>query len=251
MSAVGHYLEQEGIATVQISLIREHTAALKAPRALWVPFMLGRPFGTPGDKIFQRRVLMSALSLLQRTDGPVLADFPEEAPADDLGVQVDALACPVSFPRPNREAPIESQFEDEISQLLAWHRLAQGARNRTTLGVTGCSPARLGAFIASWLTDNQEHVLNDTTIEPAQALKFATDELKAFYLEAKAAQPGRHTAASLQEWFWFDTAAGEIFLRLRAKLAQDGDAALKGMATLGIVPRAVLSLLSTRKNGIG
>ena len=72
MSAVGHYLEQAGIATVQISLVREHTAALNAPRALWVPFMLGRPFGAPGDSAFQRRVLVSALQLLTRSDGPVL-----------------------------------------------------------------------------------------------------------------------------------------------------------------------------------
>ena len=250
MSAVGHYLEQEGIPTVQISLIREHTAALKAPRALWVPFMLGRPFGAPRDKLFQRRVLMDALALLDRTDGSVLEDFPEDAPADDLGVKLDARSCPVSFPKPSREGSIASRLEDEISQLTVWHRLAQEVRNRTTLGVTGCSAARIGAFIGSWLTNRPELVLQDPSVEPALALKFATDELKAFYFEAKAVQPGCHTASSMQEWFWFDTTAGEVLLQLREKLLHEGDPAFKGLATLSMVPRSVLSMLSSRKSEI-
>jgi hypothetical protein len=47
VSALGHYLEEEGIATVAISLIRPQTENTKPPRALWVPFELGRPFGPP------------------------------------------------------------------------------------------------------------------------------------------------------------------------------------------------------------
>ena len=62
MGALGHYIEREGIPTAQISLIREQTAAIKPPRALWVPFMLGRPFGAPNDPDFQRRVLRHLLA---------------------------------------------------------------------------------------------------------------------------------------------------------------------------------------------
>ena len=77
MSALGHYLEEEGLATVSISLIRPQTENTRPPRALWVPFELGRPFGPPTDPVFQRRVLLTALRLLERTDGPVLLqDFP-------------------------------------------------------------------------------------------------------------------------------------------------------------------------------
>lgn len=63
MSAIGWYLEAQGIATVSISLIREHSVALKAPRALWVPFVLGRPLGAPNEHAFQHRVLKEALDL--------------------------------------------------------------------------------------------------------------------------------------------------------------------------------------------
>ena len=74
MGALGHYLEAEGLATTQISLIREHTASIRPPRALWVPFMLGRPLGDPGEAEGQRSVLNAVLSLLERAEGPVLED---------------------------------------------------------------------------------------------------------------------------------------------------------------------------------
>ena len=79
MGGLGHYFEEQEIATTQISLIREHTETIKPPRALWVPFELGRPFGVPNDSEFQRSVLEHALDLLERSSGAVLEDFPEEA----------------------------------------------------------------------------------------------------------------------------------------------------------------------------
>ena len=85
MGGLAHYLEGDGLATTQISLIREHTERMRPPRALWVSFELGRPLGVPDDAAFQTRVVMAALDLLSAEEGPVLADFPEDAPqADDL-----------------------------------------------------------------------------------------------------------------------------------------------------------------------
>ena len=69
------------MATTQLSLIRPHTASLKPPRALWVPFELGRPLGAPGDAEFQGDVLREALALMERDDTPVLEDFDRDAPA--------------------------------------------------------------------------------------------------------------------------------------------------------------------------
>ena len=80
VGGLAHYVEGQGVATTQISLIRPHTEVIKPPRALWVPFDLGRPLGVPNDAGFQKRVLLSALNLFEETSGPVLVDFPEEAP---------------------------------------------------------------------------------------------------------------------------------------------------------------------------
>jgi hypothetical protein len=238
VSALGHYLEEEGIPTTQISLVREHTAALGPPRALWVPFMLGRPFGAPNDAAFQHRVLIAALQLLERDEGPVLEDFPEDAPYDDLGAAPEGLTCPVSFPRMKSDGSLGEKLLDEVSQLHAWHEVAVKHRGRTTLGTTGLKPDQIAEFIASWTTDAPTPTFRDGLVT-SEALKLACDELKAFYYEARSVQPGRHSSADIQQWFWRETAAGRAFLLIRDKAAQSQDPALKGIATLSLVPRAV------------
>ena len=248
MSALGYTLEQEGIPTVSISLIREHTAALNPPRALWVPFMLGRPFGVPNDAAFQRKVALSALRLLERDAGPVLEDFPEDAPYEDLGDVPEALNCPVSFPRKKSDGSLGERLADEIAQLQAWHEVAVQHRGRTTLGMTGLTPRALGEFVGSWLTDMPQPLYCEG-MTPGGALKLATDELKTFYYEAKSVQPGRHSSDSVLHWFWMETAAGEAYVALRDKAAQSADPSMKGLATLSLVPRAVVPLLAARTGG--
>ena len=246
MSALGHYLEEEGIATVSISLIREHSVALAPPRALWVPFMLGRPLGVPNDARFQGRVLQAALALLTRPSGPVIEDFADEAPYEDLGDVPAALNCPVSFPRMRTDGALAERLDDEISQLRAWHEVATRQRGRTSLGHTGLAPAELGGFLSAWVGDAPRTTFREG-IGLAAALKQASDELKAYYYEAKAAQPGRHSPTELQNWFWLETAAGELFLAIRDKAAQSGDATLQGLGSLSLVPRAVQAVLSARR----
>ena len=48
VGATAHYLEEEGLATAGVSLVRENTERLRPPRFLWVPFELGRPFRGTG-----------------------------------------------------------------------------------------------------------------------------------------------------------------------------------------------------------
>ena len=245
MSALGHYLELEGIPTVSISLIREHSAAINPPRALWVPFMLGRPFGVPNDAAFQRKVLLAALDLLQRDAGPVLEDFPDDAPYVDQGDVPEALSCPVTFPRKRSDGTPGERLADEIAQLHAWHDVAARHHGRTTLGITGLSPDEIGKFLASWLGDHPQATFREG-IASAAALKLATDELKAFYYEAKSVQPGRHSATEIQNWFWMETAAGEVFIALRDRAAQSADPTMKGLGTLSLVPRAVLAIMQAQ-----
>lgn len=104
MSAVGHYLEEGGIPSASISLVREHSEAMGPPRALWVPFMLGRPLGAPNDPAFQRMVLRALLALFDADEGPVLQDFANDAPGLDTEEQPDGAACPVNFARPRPPA---------------------------------------------------------------------------------------------------------------------------------------------------
>jgi len=73
----------------------------------------------PDDAAFQTRVVMAALDLLSADNGPVLADFPEDAPeADDL----TGWACPTNCVPRRDEAETEAgrlstAFAGEISRL--------------------------------------------------------------------------------------------------------------------------------------
>ena len=143
-------MEECGIATTQISLIREHTEAIKPPRALWVPFMLGRPFGVPNDPAFQTRVLVAALDLFQRPAGPLLEDYPEDAPvgADDGDVQV----CPVAFGREVEVTDLGAVFLREMQALLPWHDLARERRGRTVTGLTEQSVRDSAEMLAAFIS---------------------------------------------------------------------------------------------------
>ena len=66
---------------------------MRPPRALWVPFELGRPFGTPNAPEFQEEVLRSALAMLAEPTGPVIRDFGREAPSISTGEDAEPWIC--------------------------------------------------------------------------------------------------------------------------------------------------------------
>jgi hypothetical protein len=222
--------------------VREHTEALAPPRALWVPFMLGRPFGVPNDAVFQQQVLLAALQLFERESGPVLEDFPLDAPHQKLTSPPENLVCPVSFPRMQTEGTLPDKLADEVSQLQAWHEVALKHRGRSTLGVTGMQPLQIVDYLSAWL-DNQPPQPFRTDISPGDALKQACDELKAFYLEAKSVQPGQHSAASIQEWFWMETALAQAIVQIRAIAANSAEPSAKAVAVMSLIPRSMEAAL--------
>lgn len=214
MGALGHYLEEEGIATTQISLIREHTQAVQPPRALWVPFVLGRPLGAPNDAAFQTRVLKAVLRLLEAPSGPVLVDFNEEAPAGNDGEAGESFVCPVSFGSPTKDADIGEQVQAEMAELLTWNELAKKQRGRSTVGVSGLPPAAAAQWIVDLVRDPSTPVYGNG-LERLPALRLAAHDVRAYYLESVSSQPGAKAAAQAEEWFWKQTAAGRLMFKLR------------------------------------
>jgi hypothetical protein len=57
-------IEKRGIPTVSISVALDVTEHIKAPRAVFVPFMMGHHFGVPFHKELQRRIIIEALDFL-------------------------------------------------------------------------------------------------------------------------------------------------------------------------------------------
>jgi hypothetical protein len=219
VGALGHFLERQGIPTTGISLVREHTEIVRPPRALWVTFELGRPLGIPDDAPFQRRVARAALDLLARTDGPLIADYPEhvDEPADFSG-----WACPINL------APSQvDSLEAEIDRLATWHDRAVAAQGRSTVGVSGLDMPAAGKLVTQALNGH---------LPPAQALKEAIDDLRAYYLEAASAFPDAGTPVIRKKWFWDETRLAEALLALQPTLAASDDQQHKILGNLTMIP---------------
>ncbi len=202
------------MATTQLSLIRPHTASLKPPRALWVPFELGRPLGAPGDAEFQGDVLREALALLERDDTPVLEDFDRDAPAS----AGETWACPVQIPSPAPETEAEALRNNvlsEIRMLHPWYDEGRKVRGRSAFGVAGKSVEAVEA-IAATLAEaaSGAEVQPEGFSQPMpMLLKYLADDMKTFYYEAAAARPGATpSSAELNDWFFRETQFGSDLL---------------------------------------
>ena len=199
--------------------MREHTEIVRPPRALWVTFELGRPLGIPDDPPFQRRVAKAALDLLARTDGPILADYPEDVPEV---TDFSGWACPINL------APSQTDsLAAEIDRLATWYDQSVARQGRTTVGVSGLDMPDAGALVNRALAGD---------LPEAQPLKEAIDDLRAYYLEAASAFPDPGTSATRKKWFWDETQLAKAILSLQPKLAQSTDPQHKILANLTLIP---------------
>jgi hypothetical protein len=245
VSGLGHYIEEEGVSTVSISLVREHTEAMRPPRALWVPFELGRPLGAPGAPEFQVDVLRAALRLFAEPEGPVLRDYPHDAPSSDAQSEPWACALPTPpLPEANsaREELVQ-RLQSEVALLQPWYHEGRQQSGRTAFGVSGLGVERvaeMAEFVALLASGDVPEALDGATITMPQLIRFVADDLKAFYLEAAHAQPSPRppTAGELNHWLFGETVLGSCFYAARDALRQHDDPGLQ-LASRFLVPAAL------------
>ena len=87
MPVLARLIEAAGIPTVIVTMMPDTASDLLAPRIVGVEFPFGHPFGLPGDRRMQRRVLETAVSVL--------------AGASSFGARVD---IDIEWPQPRGEA---------------------------------------------------------------------------------------------------------------------------------------------------
>ena len=245
MGALAHYLERGGIATTQISLVRQHTEKIKPPRALWCPFELGRPFGAPNEPKFQTRVLKNVLSLLERENGPILEDFPDIPPGPgDLASMTDSedvegWTCPVNF-GPGKQAvnieddPLEA-ISQEIEQLRSWYDLAIEKNGKTTVGISEIPLKILTEYLVTFVS-NPDIALPRADLPRFQNLKLAIDDHKAYYFEAGSAKPGNPSDTDLANWFYGNSVMGSLLVKINHTCANTDDPVLQKMSDRRIIP---------------
>ncbi len=202
-------------------------------------FELGRPLGVPNDPSFQKRVLLATLKLLEAPDGPRLEDFPEDAPASPDEITV--LSCPVNFTQTGTDIgetePLQTAFNREIISMRPWYDMAVKKRGRTTVGVSGIGLEAIGDFIYSFRKGVKPENPRDD-IPLAYTLKFAVDDLKAYYFEGIIAQPGQESVSSrvLADWFWGETVAGKVLLAVKEAGRTNEDDLIRMVSSKLIVP---------------
>lgn len=243
MCALGHYLEEEGVATTLIGLVGLHCAFMRPPRALWVPHELGRPLGAPNNPALQRATLMAAVDLLIAEGGPsLIADFDLEAPPEQ------DWRCPFetepASPWPDDAIEQGRLLLAEFSLALPWHRRANVHLGRTTVGLAGLAEAAIGDHIAAAHTAIA--LGRDLPASPIrglhrmQALRFAIDDLKACYMEAAAAGGGQPSSRQINGWFWRRTVAGQTLFALRENSIRYQSNVVQAIGESSLIPEEYL-----------
>ena len=224
---------------------------------MWVPFELGRPFGAPNNPDFQTKVLKALLKTLDAESGPVLADFDEDAPLStaDTGEEQEAWACPIELqaPPPQTEgdaAAMEQALLREIRQLRPWYELSVEQRGRTTVGVSPLDIDGNARYITAFLGDEWPKSPSEDMSQTV-ALKNAYEDMRAWYFEAVAAQPGKTAGTTNQvtDWFWHETTAGAVLQKLNEVCRESDDAAIQAFARFLLLPRLVTKTVGDGSDG--
>jgi hypothetical protein len=219
--------------------VRENTEQIRPPRALWVPFPLGRPFGAPHDAAFQRDVVKCALALLERQDGPViLEDFPRDAPGQDGEADMEGMICPVRLPRPGplEQSTAVTEIKREMVQLAPWRERFLAASGRTIVGISGMAIEEAVAFLGTVLETGRSDSVDDGDL--GMAVRNTTEDLRNWYVEAASARPGGAASGErLADWFWGETAAGALILALHPVALASENPGFRHVGERALVPR--------------
>jgi len=157
--------------------------------------------------------MRAAFAMLATATEPNIEDYPIEAPVE---ANAGGWVCPVNFPVAQSES-ITARLVAEVTRLAPWSAETRSARGRTLFGVTGAAPDQIEAVARAFggIADGGD--LNEPPDEGVEwkfdmplLVRHLADDLRTFYHEAVAAQPGpgapNHDA--LNDWIFGSAAAG-------------------------------------------
>ena len=221
MCVLARAIEEAGLPTAAVALIKEHAERVKPPRALFVPFPFGFALGNPNDSAFQHKVLGALLGLFESESSPALAEFPEDAEAPVRLLQASGA-------RDGADAPVTREPADEITAVRGYYeRWVAENGGRTMVGLCGVPQRRwrgLMKFLEAYSGGSDEEYEEKPADMPlARFIRVAADDIKAFYMEARMCQRPGERDNDLQRWFWAETAAGAMLAKVAERLAASDD----------------------------
>jgi hypothetical protein len=211
---LANVFEAHGLATVSLVAVRGQAERVKAPRALYCEFPLGRPLGRPLDADGQHRVLAAAFALLETPANkvPVLAQYPEVI--EDIGGE--ALVCMLP---PRFDATLHPAV-DEAKGLRAAYERTFARTGRTSFGKV-LSLEKIPVAVAGLIA-----IAGGTPPDQAGlpgGLTLCAADLRAYYEEAALALADHVPAARQTEaWFFTGTEVGKLLLQVQAAVRRSG-----------------------------
>jgi hypothetical protein len=218
-------LEEAGLVTVGISLVREHTEKVKPPRALWVPFPFGLPLGHPDDVAEQRAVLDAALALLDEPDVPVLRDFAGDLAPGETGSSIQAAAVEPSA--------VALALADEVTMMRRYWEQWNDRSGRTAVGLSGVAPVKFRGivrFLEAFVQGADRDLPERGATPRPMFIRYCADDLRVLYLEARLVMKPGEAQADTQRWFWGETALGSFLRTLRDVMNGSDDELMRACA---------------------
>ena len=166
--------------------------------------------------------------MLSTATEPTIEDYPTDAPS----VGPEAWACPVSLDV-ELDDSLAGRLLAEVSRLRPWAAETRRSRGRTLFGLSGAGPDEVddvAIVLATVAESGNVTGPPDTAIDWSHPMPFLirhlAEDLRSFYHEAIAAQPGdtppNHDA--LNRWIFGETVLGEVLLTIGGHLTIAGDA---------------------------
>lgn len=209
-----------------IGLVKLHLEKIKPPRALWVPFELGRPLGAPSNPELQHEVLEQALQLIETADKPVIKDFKLDDPRFN----------PDSEWRPP-ELKEHDSIASESAELKPYYQRQCVDKSRTSVGVAKVAVNELAElFDETYATETFKKSRQD--ISARLMFRLAVDDLKAYYIESALSDRGSPSSQQLNHWLWNETLLGQQMRELRHRFMASDDDKIRDLGTRFIVPHA-------------
>jgi hypothetical protein len=177
-------------------------------------------------------VLRHLLALFERESGPVLEDYPHDAPAA-VSAEDEAWSCPLPLPplepATNEVQRLTQALQSEAAFLLPWYGESLRQKGRSLFGLSGLSiedAMDMAAFVAAFAAGEPVAPPAGAKEPMPAALRSIVDDLKTLYLEAAAAQPGTRAPgpAELNRWLYHETRFGDALYAIRDRLAQEAEA---------------------------
>jgi hypothetical protein len=171
--------------------------------------------------------------MLETATEPTIEDYPHEAPEEAGPGQ---WSCPLNL-GPREDDSITGRLLSEVARLRPWSAETRNQRGRTLFGATGATPDQVDDVARALASVAESGQIRTTPANGGEIdwafsmpllIRHLADDLRTFYHEAIAAQPGpgapNHDA--LTEWIFGGTALGETLQTVAKHLSVDDDDAL-------------------------